>query len=655
MQPAQLSSKPTPTRKASVAAAVLCHIVAWAVVPAATAAPPPPVSDFFKAATFADLKMSPSGKLISATIPSPSGRRQLAVLDLQNLAASKVVVGFTGVDVSAVSWISDNRLSFRVYDQQGTVADQRVGWMSVESNGGSAPVSHGGWLFSLLRDGSNDVITGQMGRTRAGDRFMNLSRLDTVHGQSRRLSLGMPDGVVDAALDPAGNPRVVVTRVGQKQGLYWKVTADAQWVKAAEAEWPSTRGMIEPIFIDASNRLFASARVEPNADTNSLVVVDMAKGVESAQALLSAPGYDIEAGLVRGRGGVVLGVRYLTDAHATHWFDAELKNIQEEVDKLLPSTVNQLDCGECGTRDKVLVRSTSDRQPAVYTLYDTKARTLSPVASSRPWIEPKAMATRSMLRFPARDGLSIPVHVTRPVGQKGPAPAVVLVHGGPYLRGGDWSWDPDSQFLASRGYVVIEPEFRGSAGFGDKHFRAGWKQWGLAMQDDIADAAQWAVRQGYADSSRICIAGASYGGYATLMGLIRNPELFRCGVEWAGVTDIELMYSIHWSDIGEKSKEYDMPTLVGDPVKDADQLAATSPIRLADKVTQPLLMAYGGLDRRVPIEHGTKFRDAVEKRNKQVEWVVYATEGHGWSLPANAIDFWTRVERFLDKNLKNAP
>jgi dipeptidyl aminopeptidase/acylaminoacyl peptidase len=645
-------SKSSAKRAAGVAAIVLCHAITC--VGAADAAAPPPVADFFKAAPFADLKMSPSGKLISATIPAPNGRRQLAVLDLQNLAASKVVVGFTGVDVSGVSWISDDRLAFRVYDQQGTVPDQRVRWMSVESKGNSAPVPLGGRLFSLLRDGSNDAITAEFRQTRSGDGYINLHRLNTANGGSRSLSIGMPDGVVDAALDPEGNPRVVITRIGLKLALHWKVTPGAEWVKAAEAELPANKGMIDPIFVDASNRLFASARVEPNGDTRSLVVIDMAKGVASAQPILSAPGYDIYGGLVRGRGGVVLGVRYLTDAQATHWFDAGLKTIQDEVDKLLPSTINHLDCGECGSRDKVLVSSRSDRQPAIYTLYDSKARTLSPVAASRPWIEPKAMAMRSLARFQARDGLSIPVHVTRPVGQKGPAPAVVLVHGGPYLRGGEWDWDPDSQFLASRGYVVIEPEFRGSTGFGDKHFRAGWKQWGLAMQDDIADAAQWAVQQGYADGRRICIAGASYGGYATLMGLIRNPEIFRCGVEWAGITDIDLMYSIHWSDVGEKWKEYDMPMLIGDRVKDADQLAATSPVRLAHKVTQPLLMAYGGLDRRVPIDHGTKFRDAVEKNNKQLEWIVYATEGHGWSLPANAIDFWTRVERFLDKNLKNA-
>ena len=232
---------------------------------------------------------------------------------------------------------------------------------------------------------------------------------------------------------------------------------------------------------------------------------------------------------------------------------------------------------------------------------------------------------------------------------------VVLVHGGPWVRGGEWEWEPQSQFLASRGYVVIEPEFRGSVGFGFKHFRSSWKQWGLTMQDDVADAAQWAIKQGYADPKRVCIAGASYGGYATLMGLIRNPELFRCGVEWVGVTDIDLMYSITWSDASDRWKRYGMPRMVGDRKQDAAQLAATSPIKLADKVTQPLLMAYGGVDERVPIEHGTQFRDAVRKTNQKVEWVVYADEGHGWLLPANRIDFWTRVERFLDKNLKNAP
>src|SRR5258706_1401321 len=140
-----------------------------------------------------------------------------------------------------------------------------------------------------------------------------------------------------------------------------------------------------------------------------------------------------------------------------------------------------------------------------------------------------AMASRTLQRFAARDGLEIPVHVTRPNGQAGPGPAVIMVHGGPYVRGGEWGWSADSQFLASRGYAVIEPEFRGSTGFGHKLFAGSWKQWGLKMQDDVADATEWAVEQGYADRGRICIFGASYGGDFAPMGLAPHPQalLFR--------------------------------------------------------------------------------------------------------------------------------
>ena len=249
---------------------------------------------------------------------------------------------------------------------------------------------------------------------------------------------------------------------------------------------------------------------------------------------------------------------------------------------------------------------------------------------------------------------AIPALLTLPPGGGKNLPLVVLVHGGPYVRGSTWGWDSDSQFLASRGYAVLEPAFRGTTGFGQAHFKAGWKQWGLAMQDDIADGARWAIAQGIADPKRICIAGASYGGYATLMGLVRDPDLYQCGINWLGVTDIELMYTGSWrlaSDLGKQWKKHGMPLLVGDRVKDAAQLKASSPIEQAARIQRPLLMAYGGADRRVPIYHGTKFRDAVTRTNKQVEWIEYDEEAHGWSLPKNRVDFWGRVEKFLDRHI----
>jgi len=199
---------------------------------------------------------------------------------------------------------------------------------------------------------------------------------------------------------------------------------------------------------------------------------------------------------------------------------------------------------------------------------------------------------------------------------------------------------------------VLEPFFRGSTGFGTKHFKAGWKQWGLKMQDDLADGARWAVENGYADSRRICIAGASYGGYAALMGILNDPDLFQCAVNWADVTDIELLYTGHWlytSDLSAEWKQYGMPLLVGDLEKDAAQLKATSPIEQAERIKRPILMGYGDSDQRVPIVHGKRFLREVRPYNKKVEFKEYDGEGHSLKLAKNRIDFWTRVEKFLDK------
>jgi dipeptidyl aminopeptidase/acylaminoacyl peptidase len=211
-----------------------------------------------------------------------------------------------------------------------------------------------------------------------------------------------------------------------------------------------------------------------------------------------------------------------------------------------------------------------------------------------------------------------------------------------------------TQFLATRGYAVLEPEFRGAKGMGAKLFTAGWKQWGLKMQDDVADATRDAISKGYADPQRICIAGASYGGYATLMGLVKDPDLYKCGIEWVGVTDVNLMYNGSWnykSDMTDEWKQYGMPELIGDQVKDAAQLKATSPIENASKITQPLLMGYGGVDVRVPMYHGKQFYDAVTRTNKDVEWIEYPDEGHGWHQPNNNYDWWTRVEKFLNRTI----
>ncbi|MEE8615352.1 MAG: alpha/beta fold hydrolase [Roseateles sp.] len=264
------------------------------------------------------------------------------------------------------------------------------------------------------------------------------------------------------------------------------------------------------------------------------------------------------------------------------------------------------------------------------------------------------MGQRDYHRIKARDGEELPVLVTQPAGGvKGKAPVVVLVHGGPYVRGTHWPWEPDAQFLASRGYLVLEPEYRGSTGYGFKHFRAGWKQWGLAMQDDLADTLDWAVKRGWADPQRACIMGASYGGYAAMMGAVTQGELFKCAINWVGVTDIGLLSSIHWSDISEEWKNYGMKRLVADPDTDAEQIKKTSPVQRAKEIRMPLLMAYGGEDRRVPLKHGSDMKAAL-RPDQDLEWVVYPDEGHGWFNLKTHEDFWGRVERFLARHIGTA-
>ena len=167
------------------------------------------------------------------------------------------------------------------------------------------------------------------------------------------------------------------------------------------------------------------------------------------------------------------------------------------------------------------------------------------------------------------------------------------------------------------------------------------------MQDDLADAARWAVAQGIADPKRICIMGASYGGYATLMGLARDGDLFRCGVQWAGVADMLLLFDASWSDNSDAFKRFGMPQLIGDRQKDAAQLEATSPVRLAARIKNPVLMGYGRADKRVPIEYGRRILDAVKPHNPGAEFVEYDKEGHGWALPATEVDWWSRVEVLL--------
>ena len=629
----------------SSAAALLVAIAAWAA-PSAGAAEPVPVADFFRSPMITSPVMSPNGKHVAAAIAGgPQGRRRLVVLNVADWSQSKLLAAFADADVQTVHWVNDDRLVFTLTDTQsafvgqvgqGLYAVDRDGkapprrlikrlWSNISEASSRRELDGSHRFVSVLRDGSNDVVVSQYvldGRNRVDS--VSLFRLDTVTAGTKLLTPNAPARAMVWAVDTRGEPRFALSRDATKTRLYIKPAAAGPWTLLRELDRFDAAQAYEPLGIDRNDALYLVATDLAKADTASLLRVDLREADAPPHPLVTLDGHDFRGNLVWSADGEVLGVRHLAEEVGTHWFDPALKKIQADIDRLLPDTNNLIGCGNCRDPATVLVWSASDRQPQRYLLYDVAAGALKPVASSRPWIKPPTMAEREFARFAARDGLEIPVHVTRPPNSSGtsnePAPMIVLVHGGPWARAAGWNWDAESQFLASRGYVVVEPEFRGSHGYGSKLFRAGWKQWGLAMQDDVADAARWAIAKGYADPKRVCIAGASYGGYSTLMGLIRDPALFRCGVQWAGVTDIALQYDQQWRQAEDEVNAWGLPVLIGDREKDAAQFAATL------------------------------------RHNPSVEWIEYPTEGHGWMLEANNVDFWSRVERFLDRHLmKNPP
>ena len=635
-------------------------------------AKPPAIADFFRTSGFSSPRLSPDGGRLAAIISGGGGEGvKLAVFNLADLKSSKVVASFSDVQIANAQWVNDKRLVFTVSRPAGTEGIGPGLW-SVDSEGqdlrqlispeanfiADSKIQQSrmlAWTWSLrntLDDGSDDVIvqnvtidtSGQLAR-------IALARLNTLTSERSALGEDAPPGVKGWVLDRQGQPLWATTYGAGRITVHRRLDNKQGW--QAWDEGPLVTGLTAtPVWVGPEREVYALQN-QTAKGTAALFRLDSVTGKPEANSLVALAGYDLEPNFVYdAQAKRLAGIHFETDAPGSVWFDPAMKAAQIEVDKQLPATVNILNCTRCTQVPTVLVTSVSDRSPATFYLYNRDTKALTLVASTKPWIDPRQMARRDVQQFAARDGLNIPVQVTLPKQPaKGPWPAVVLVHGGPNVRGNHWTWEPSAQLLASRGYLVIEPEYRGSMGYGFKHFQAGWKRWGQEMQDDVTDATHWAIKQGLADPKRICIAGASYGGYATLMGLIREHELYKCGIDWVGVTDIEMLYTVNWSDAQDMSLKFGMPVLIGDPVKDKAMMQANSPLLRAAEVKRPLLMAYGEDDVRVPMVHGTRFRDAVKQTNPDVEWVNYIREGHGWRQLKTNLDFWGRVERFLDKNI----
>lgn len=641
---------------------------AWAQAPL-----PADASRFFARAQMTGAMLSPDGKRLALRSRGKAGRVMLSVLPLDTLKPQAVFAADTD-DVGQVVWVNNERLAFDLVDSTAADADQDAapGLFAVDHDGKRFKplverqrtwVRDGGdtrrlqpWNTFLLngstqRQGPDVLALRPESYSNKSVGYIKLLRLNTLTAVDEEVDA--PLHSVEWFADADGQLRVVVTHQDEKGSLRWRDPASGQWKTLREFNVFTDDGNLQVRHVGADGRLYVAAR--RGSDRLSMWTIDPATGEFSAQALASSPQFDVDATVVSRRDRV-LGLRFTIDAEVTQWLDAGMQALQQQIDQVLTRTVNRLTVPWTGDEPWVLIEAFSDTQPTLFLLFNRSTRKFTRLGSERPDVDPKQQTGMDLQWLKARDGRALPTWVSVP-GQTPEAagknlPTIVLVHGGPWVKNTSWRWDEEVQFLNALGYAVLQPQFRGTRGLGSGHEHASWRQWGRAMQDDVADAARWAIDTGLADPKRIAIMGASYGGYATLMGLARDAALFRCGVAWVGVTDLDLLYGAHWSDSSDAFKRHGMPTLIGDRVKDAAELKANSPIHVAARIKQPVLLAYGERDQRVPLEHGKAMRSALQAAgNAQVDWITYPKEGHGWRDPATEVDFWNRVARFLARHL----
>ncbi|WP_235605872.1 alpha/beta hydrolase family protein [Rhodanobacter thiooxydans] len=346
----------------------------------------------------------------------------------------------------------------------------------------------------------------------------------------------------------------------------------------------------------------------------------------------------------------VLGVGFMDGRTGTALFDGQSTDAQTllALMKQFPGeSVRFVSGSRDGSRSVVQVEA--DVDPGTFLLYDAKTHKLTPLLARMSWINPERMAAKEPFDFAARDGMKLHGYLSLPPGHESAKhlPMVVLVHGGPFGIRDRWEYDTLVQSLATRGYAVLQVNYRGSGGYGYDYEHAGWRQWGGTMQDDVTDATRWAIAQGIADPQRICIYGASYGGYAALEGVVKEPDLYKCAIGYVGVYDLPLMY--RRGDIPQSSYgEGYLKRQLGD---DLAALARHSPINQLDALKAHVMLVVGGRDKRVPPVQGLDLHEALTKRQVAHEWLYRADEMHGFYDEAHTAELYAKVAQFLGTNI----
>jgi dipeptidyl aminopeptidase/acylaminoacyl peptidase len=643
---------------------------------AQTKAPLIPVEDFTKRPRLSSVSFSPDGKRFAA-LEEFKGRMNVVVIDLDQNKIHRTTA-LTDYDVRGYSWINSKRIVFSIIDLKSGLTDQRgFGVFAVDFDGTEGKtISSNFGVTNCAREFA--TCRGLSFVARAGKESdeiyalmferdiesPDIYKLNTRTFQKTLITTDNPGNVIRYILDKDFVPRAAITanrKTGDSSFIY-KDNASSKW--RTVSEFKEFQATTTPIGFDLDGTLFLVSNVK--SDKAAIYTFEPKTGGFGEKI---AAHKDVDIDLIEDRTGnslsgvrsplivsaetnAIIGLQVEGDKPETYWFDEKLAKLQKQIDATLGADkVNTISPVRSGL---FAIRSFSDWDPGTFYLYDEAKAELRQLIRPIDWIKPEQMGQTRVVRYKARDGLEIPGYLTVPAGKEAKnLPLIAWIHGGPWARD-DWGYNAEVQFFASRGYAVFQPNYRGSTGFGQKHTSSAFKQLGQSMQDDITDGIEYLAKSGLIDQNRVCIGGGSYGGYATMMGVVKTPDLYKCAINVVGVTNLFYWIELGYTDfnrIDASGATRFLKHTVGDPSTDKDMMTKYSPVFHTDRIKAPVLIVHGAEDIRVPLKHAEDLRAGLEKHGKPYEWLVFKDEGHGFLKQENRTAYFKRMEAFLAKHL----
>lgn len=597
-----------------------------------------PMKDFFKNPVKTGYSLSPNGEYLAFL--QPWEKRLNVFVEKIGSGQATRVTSAKERDISGYAWKGDNRIVY----VQDTGGDENYRLYAVGIDGSNpkdlTPFEKvRAQIIDRLERNENEILVGLNQRDA---RIHDVYRINVNTGEMKMIAEN-PGNYTGWGTDWDGNLRIAITTDGVNNSLLMRKTeAD----KFAPVVTTTFRETITPLVFTADNQqLYVATNI--GRDKTAIVKYDVDNKKE-LEKIFEHPEVDVNNVLSSRKRRAILGVSYNTDKTQYHFIDKQRADLQKDLERRLPGYEVRL-AGCNRDEDKCLVRTFTDRSLGAYYFYDLKSKDFRKLADVSPWLNDQHLSPMKPIKYQSRDGLTIHGYLTLPKGV--PArnlPVVVNPHGGPWYRD-QWGYNPEVQFLANRGYAVLQVNFRGSTGYGRKFWEASFKQWGKAMQDDITDGVKWLIKEGIADPKRVGIYGGSYGGYATLAGLTFTPDLYAAGVDYVGVANLFTFikaFPPYWKPYLEMIYE-----MIGHPEKDKDLLTAASPVFHSKNIKVPLLIAQGANDPRVNKAESDQMVEALKARGIEVPYIVKANEGHGFSNEENRFEFYRAMEEFLGKHL----